>query len=176
MRECFTKTIPVRRLLFRGALIALSLLLCVSLLACQKKDTGPKQFFSEGMTVTLTGAFEEIESAKYTACYQSDDVAAMFSKEKLTAIGKLANCSLEEYARLLLETNDPAGAVTLQSKDGTFYFERTEKGKDEDYYFFSVVLRSSDAFWLVQFSTKQGLKETYSPLFWDWVNSITFAE
>lgn len=178
MRKYFTELTTIRRVFSRFAVIALSLLLCVSLVACGAKSNEPKSFSVGGMTITLTAEFKEMKSNQYTASYDSGEVSVMVIKEKFTTLGKLAGCTLEEYAQLALETNRPDDPLTLQRKDGLTYFEYEYfYAENEEAYTYLIVLhKSSDAFWVVQFVTLSENMTEYRSQIFEWAKSVSFAE
>ena len=121
----------------------------------------PVEFSNSGMTVTLTSAFKEVEHEGFTAAYDSRDIAVFAIKEMISDLPGGASLTLEDYGKLVLETN---GLDTTLSKEGLLTYFVFEKDIDgAKYSYFSSVYKGSDAFWLFQFACKSssfdGLKD-----------------
>ena len=48
--------------------------------------------------------------------------------------------------------------------------------KIKDYYYLTCVLKSEDAFWLVNFASETSNKNKYQPLFKKWAKTIKFTK
>ena len=167
-----------RKATWRRGMIAMTLVLCASLLACGRIGNAPKTFSVSEMSITLTEQFKETPTDQYTARYDSAEASVMVVKRKFTALGKLQGCTLREYAQLMLETNRPDDSLTLQTQDGLTYFEQEHVQGDsqERYTYMVVIYESQKAFWMVQFITKTEKLGEYRPQFWTWAKSVTFSE
>lgn len=136
-------------------------------------SSNPKEFSAEGMTITLTAAFDEAEYAGFTQCYESNEVAIMALKEKFTLLPGAEDYSVEEYGQLVLQGNSMKDTA-LKTKDGVVYFTYTSEVADgSTYFYFAAVYKGSDAFWLIQFAAPESLRDTYEPQFLQWAGSVT---
>lgn len=138
--------------------------------------TEPKVFSSDGMTITLTNEFIETSFEGYNACYDSEDVAVFALKEEFDLMDGLEDYTLEQYGELVLENNGFPSDIELQNILGLTYFEY-EYGDDEindTYYYFAVLYKASDAFWMIQFATQEENAELYQQSFIDWAKSVEF--
>ena len=135
----------------------------------------PETFSSGGMQITLTSEFEETDMAGFTVCYDSRTAAVFALKESFTLMPGFGDYTLTEYGQLVLDANGFDSTVKLQTTDGLTWFDYVAEGNDgNDYYYFCVVYKSNDAFWLVQFTTPDGKAETMTDTFVQWAKSVTF--
>lgn len=141
-------------------------------------DVEPKTFETSGIKITLTDDFVETDMDGYDTCFDSKNVAVFVSKEEFSTAQGLEAYTPQEYGNLVLQNNSLPSSVTLQSRDGLTFFEysysNTENGVD--YHFNTMVYKSSDAFWLVQFATPEQDLSEYSDDIFDWATSVEFVE
>ena len=137
----------------------------------------PKDFSTNGMTITLTDNFRKTVVPDYTACYESKDVAVFVVKEEFDLFDGFGDYTLEEYGTLIIEGNALDSSVKLQNKNGLTSFEyqaiSEEDGKLYNYYV--VVYKASDAFWMIQFVTVKSNSQSYQKSIIDWAKSVTFS-
>ena len=132
-----------------------------------------KVFQKEGLTMTLTDAFEEKPVEGYTACYEALYVAVYLLKEPFSAFAGFENYTIEEYEQLILKAN--ASKNPASSKlDGVPVMEYTFKNEDTGvtYQYFAVMHKGSDGFFLVQFACAQEYYGEYKSHFEAWAKSI----
>lgn len=136
----------------------------------------PKVFSTEGMQITLTSGFREIEQEGYTVCYDSPKAAVIVLREDFSLMEGLKDMSLEEYRGLVLQNNSAAG-MQASSIEGVTCLEHrwTNPQTNDVYYYFTVTLKGPDAFWLFQFTTLEQNKEEMIPLFAQWAESVQFG-
>lgn len=163
----------------KGILILIAALILGFVLGLLKNlpDLGtadPKEFSAEGMTITLTDAFDEESYEGFTQCYESRSVAVFTLKEEFTLMPGLKDYTLDDYAQLVAETNqvDPSD---LENKQGVVFFDYVTQGSDgKDYYYMVTLHKGSDAFWLVQFATPVSNQNKLYAQFLSWAGSVTF--
>ena len=107
----------------------------------------PLVFSAEEMQITLTDAFTEATIDGFTACYDSKDVAVLALKESFSMSEDFEDYTLEEYGQLVLQNNGLESYAELQNHSGLTYFEYQNYNPEteEEYYYFSVVYKSTDA-------------------------------
>lgn len=137
-----------------------------------------KTFQSHGMQITLTEAFWEGEMEGYTVSFNSQKAMVFALQEKFTLVDGFGDYTLEEYGQLTLDVNGLSKTTQLQRKDGLIYFDfvRDVPGDMGEYYYLAVMLKTSDAFWLVQFATAVENKDDYQQDFWKWAKTIEFSK
>lgn len=141
------------------------------------KNSEPKDFSINGMTVTLDDSFNEIDMDGYTACYESSDVAVFALEEKFALAEGFEDYTLEQYGEMLLKNNGFDSSIKLQNKEGLTYFEYefTNTETDEKYYYFSAIYKESDAFWMIQFTTLAENSENHIESFIESAKSVKFT-
>lgn len=134
----------------------------------------PKEFSVEGMAITLTEAFEEESYQGFTQCYESSSVAVFTLKEAFTLMAGLEDYTLEDYASLVVQSNNMDDSV-LKTENGILYFDYTAQGGDGDeYYYLATLHKGPDAFWLIQFATPASNDEKLRDQFISWAASVEF--
>ena len=141
-----------------------------------KESNEPKTFSSNGMSITLTDAFNETSLEGYTVCYESQYVGVIALKESFDIIEGLSDYTIEEYGNLVIENNQFESAKKLQNKNGLTYFEYDFYNPEYKitYTYFSVLYKSSDAFWMIQFTTPKENIDNYRDSFVEWAKSVKF--
>ena len=125
-----------------------------SLLFPESKAAQPKTFTCDGMSITLTDEFSEIEAETFTVAYGSKEVAAFILSEPFALYDGSENYTAQEYMELFIEFNGISSAEVKNSDGLTFCeYNRTLPSTGEVYTYFAYVYKAEDAFWLVQFAT-----------------------
>lgn len=157
-------------------LLCLSLLLVVTMSACalftDPKTAEAKDFSLDGLTITLTEAFRDLEVEGAAGGYQARDCALFLIKDPVEKLENGEQLTLEGYAELVKSKNNID--VEIQTEDSLTYFERTATVDGDEFSYYSVVYRASDAFWLLQFTCETKEYEEYRPYFVNWAKSVTF--
>ena len=131
-----------------------------------------KVFTCDDMQITLTDEFAETEYFGFKTVYKSPATAVFVLKESFSDYPILRNLTLEEYCQAVIEANKRTAAV--ETEDGLTYFEYEATIDGEECHYFSVVYRTEDAFWLVQFATKSQNLSKLRPTFIKWAQSVVF--
>ena len=134
-----------------------------------------KTFSAEGMTITLTNEFREMDAQGYTSAYDSKNMAIFTLKEPFTLAEGFGDRTLEEYTDMLIQANG-LSADQKNTADGLTYLEYdfTNPDDNKDYHFKIYPFKAKDAFWTVQFATLTENAEKYAPSITQYVNSVTF--
>lgn len=129
-----------------------------------------KVFQDEGFSITLTEDFKSSSQEGFELCYLSQKVGISVLTDEISQLPNRENTSVEEYAQLVITSNNVNSSVRKQ--DGLVYFEfdRTASGKDFSYVAF--VFRGADEFWLVQFSTESKNAAQYREDIFRWASSV----
>ncbi len=136
----------------------------------------PKEFSSKGMRITLTDQFKESTEEGFTACYDSGDVAVFALKEDFSMLNGLENYTVWEYGAAVLEHNGFSLEVQLETREGLTCYERLSTGDDGvTYHNLTVLYKSSDSFWIIQFVTREKSFDKYEQTIVDWAKSVAFA-
>lgn len=157
-------------------LFCLSLLLVVTVTGCgmfsDPKTADAKDFTLEGLTITLTDAFSDLEVEGATGGYQSRDCALFLIKEPFDSLKNGEELTLEEYVERVKTKNGLD--VEIKTEENLTYFERTASADGDEFVYYSVMYRAPDAFWLLQFTCETKDYEEYRPYFVNWAKSVTF--
>ena len=135
----------------------------------------PEVFTAEEMSITLTNEFWESPVDGFTACFASEDVSVYALKENYTGEDTLGDITLEEYGQTILETNALTDTAELLTKENLTYFEyayETEEG--DSYGYCAFIYKTSDSFWLIQFSAAEDDLDEYYDTFFEWAGTVTF--
>ena len=135
----------------------------------------PKTFASNGMEITLTNEFREAEFEGFTVCYDSPNAAVFALKEPFSLAEGLENYTLEQYGKLVLANNGMEDfPLYPMGSNYCFEFTYTDPTTAETFYYVSVVYRSQDAFWLIQFAVPEENFDDYADTIQAWATSVTF--
>ena len=135
----------------------------------------PKTFSDNGMSITLTNEFKQVQMENYTNCYDSSNVAVFVLKEDFTLADGFDKYTREQYVDLVLQ-NASISSSELKSADGLVWFEYefTNPDTNDTYKYFSYVYKSNDAFWLVQFATFTENIDEYNSKITEWAKTVSF--
>lgn len=135
-----------------------------------------KTFSVNGMSITLTSGFRDVEAQGYTSAYESRNIAVFTLEEKIAEIPELKDCTLEEYAEMLIEINKRDAQV--KTTDGLTGFDYTWQNPDtkEVFHYYIFVYQAKDAFWLIQFGVAEASAQSYEEQIYSWAKTVTFAD
>lgn len=158
-------------------LIAFVLCIALGFATAFLLEAEPQSFESNGMSITLTDEFYESEVDGYTFCYESYDTVVLGLREGFDLAEGFENCTLDEYADLIIENNGIDQSVEVQHRDGVTYFEYvwTNPDSDVNYVYYTAVYKSTDAFWQIQFIADEENYDGLLPEFEKYAKSIQFA-
>ncbi len=140
-----------------------------------KEKPKEKTFSSNGISMTLTNEFKEVSFEKYTAAFDSKNVAVFALKEAFTLKADLKNNTPEQYADLVIQANGLADAEKRSDNGQTYFeYEYTNPETNDTYRFFCYVYKTDDAFWTVQFTTLNRNVEKYTSQIENWARSVRF--
>jgi len=123
------------------------------------------------LKITLTKEFEE-EDVDGQTVYATSRIGVSFLEEKFVDLGVYANGTAKDY----LELSQIANGVDSEiiENDGLVYcsYNDTVDGVKYRYYVFSF--KEDDAFWLVQFWTRERHGDKYEADIFEYVGSVEF--
>lgn len=159
-------------LIMLSAILLLSAVSCTDLFKPEDKD-----FYSNGMNITLTTEFKEATVEGYTVCYESKDVAVFILKEAFTLQAGLENQTVDYYAELVRNANASKAPGEIKKQYGLIYFEydHLNEEKGVTYRYFTTMFKGPDAFWLVQFACERDEYADKRQSFIDWAKTVAFA-
>ena len=133
--------------------VVVILVICVtSLSACIEERPEPKTFTVFDMRIELNDRFTEKQSENYDGVFISQNIAVYVTKDDFDNLDEErteADLELDEYARQLIKNSGLDCTVSQDKGLVTFtYYERINGKK---FAFYTVIYRSQDAFWRVQF-------------------------
>lgn len=139
-------------------------------------ENRPRDFSVDGMTITLTSAFDPYDQEGFAAAYGSDDSLCFVRKEDFSLAEGIEDLSLEEYGQILIQISPQAGDAQLQLDGGIPYFEYNHTSEDtgNDYNYVICLYKSEDAFWSVQFATMLKDAQRLRPDIEKWAASVRF--
>lgn len=131
----------------------------------------PATFEADGLTLTLTDAFEKQDAAQFTLCYATDRVLVLALRDAFADTEGLSDYTLADYAELVRQ-NTCDDSVPLE-QDGTlpyFEYEYTDDGGTA-YDYFTALYQGTDAFWIVQFVATADDYDAFRPQFVEWAHA-----
>lgn len=158
--------------------LTLVLVMLVSMASCLKSglEGAEKTYTHSGMSITLTENFKETSFEGFDICFDSADVAVFCLKEAFTLAEGIEDWSLDYYAELTLQAN-AAQNPTLDQVDGMPIMEYTYSDAESGitYAYLSVMYKSADAFWAIQFACDAEIYEANKSTFIQWAKSVSFS-
>ena len=133
-------------------------------------------FSVEGMELKLPENFQQINMEDGLPIFYDGNYAVFLSREPFTAHESLQNMSLGEYGRIILEAYDID--ATLKFTDGLYWFEYEDYSLDRTtkHNYFAVLLKSNQAFWIVEFAAPFWNASPMRSKFISWVKMIEFTD
>lgn len=134
-----------------------------------------KDFSSNGMTITLTEDFVEREYIGYTAIYTSSDVGVGVIGEAFSLMPGFENYTTQQYAQIVMQNNGKYAEI--KTEDGLVYFEfdNSDPTTNVVYHYVAYAYKTSNSFWLVQFSTTEAKVDDYAESITKWAKSVRFS-
>lgn len=154
----------------------LAFVVCMTLGGCffAKND---KTYESHGLSITMPEGYTEKSVVAQTVYLEGTETIFTALKEDLSTLAQIGideNTSLKDYAKAVVENNK--ADYEVKEEDGLTYFEYEKQVSGKDYYYLACVLKSDDAFWLVNFASETSNKSKYQPLFKKWAKTIKFTK
>lgn len=154
-----------------NALIISVLLLLTTLIGCLEQ---PKIFEKNGIRITATTAFNEIEFPNTTMCLESSNKLITALKETPTAEFHISK-TLRQYSELVLQENNLVGTqIDFYNEGGIIFdFFTYEKNIDgTDFKYLGITKKSSSYFYLFNFICETKNYDRFANTFFEWVMLI----
>lgn len=136
----------------------------------------PKTFTADGFQITLTEDFSEFEEEGCIACYANEDVAIRVSKETFESYPILAECTLEDYALLILEGAELDCELSEIQGLMSCEIEQPGIGGNTTYNIFITFYKSNTAFWVVEMAIDTQDAQALRADAINWAKSIVFTD
>ncbi len=127
-----------------------------------------KEFSKDGMTITLTDDFVEMESQMgFDAYYVTDYCGVMVLKEPFSLEEGLSELPLSDYIRDVIANNGHTNTEPQQVDDLWYYVNNTDGLR-----YYSYCYKGSDAFWVVQFGCYREDAAALEDLFYMFASTV----
>lgn len=166
----------------KGSKIILSFaLIFVTLISFVACSTNAEKTFTcdAGLTIKLTNAFKEKEVVSQTYYLESRNIIFLATKEEYTLLesnsfmNDPSTKTKEDYAELIKTANNITAQVTSDSENDLVYFSYEKSVSGNTYYYFAVIEKGTDAFWLCQFACLSRNKDSMQSKFIEYAKTIT---
>lgn len=154
-----------------GAVIGKSFVNWIS----NRESFEPKEFSSNGLTITLTTAFREENYISQAAAYSSKDVLVLAAKESFSSAEGIDDLTLHEYSELVLEGNNiPLDDLDDYNGIPCFEYDAKEENLNQIVHYKAFMYKTEDAFWMIQFGVLQREQNKYIEKINEWAGSVHF--
>ncbi|MBR5136811.1 MAG: hypothetical protein IKV30_02155 [Clostridia bacterium] len=137
------------------------------------KTAYPKTFTSNGLTITLTEAFDEVEMSSYNVVFDSKHVAVFALEEEFSLMAGLEDYTVRQYLELVIQANNQ-GNISVKYEDGlySYVYDATNPQTKDTYTYFVYGFKSDDSFWSVQFAVLADEAEEFEEQIIEWAKTI----
>lgn len=151
-------------------LLALCTLLSVS--SCSLFEPEAKTFQVMEMSITLNDQFYEQDFLGFTAAFSSTDMAVYVTREAKTDFEgtEYEEMTLDEYTRLVMQVNKNDGDFSYRGKYNYFTYE--DEVSSQEWSFYSMMFKSSEAYWLVSFGVLKSNHDKFKDKIFEYADSI----
>ena len=139
-------------------------------------ENRPRDFSTEGMSITLTRAFDESSAYDFTGMYVSGPAVVVAQKENFDLWDGFEELSVQEYGELAIYATPQAGDVPLHEENGMPWFEYNSVSPENnrEYNYLTCMYKADDAFWIVQFIADAEQAQQLRPEFMEYAASVRF--
>lgn len=127
------------------------------------------------LSITLPDSFMPYDegATQQDAAYVSDNALVTISRESFHQLGVDESFTEEDYAELVGAVND--FDLTVDVKDGHYYFAYTSNVDGDDFRYLAVIFKGEDAFYMVQFVAFSSDFDSMQDDFWSYVDTVKVA-
>lgn len=151
----------------------------VGFLSVLLEEPQPETFTANGMTITLTDDFTEIDLDEFDAAWESWDVAVVVLEEPFDTLTEVmddpATATVREFAELHRDSNGKTAQIETRDGLTRYCYEWTDTDSGTTYRYYTYLYKSDDAFWMVQFWLDAEDAAEYQDVIPQWAQSVTFA-
>lgn len=155
--------------------IIVLMMFCVLLGGCFNSVVKQKDYSSHGFNIKMDDGMTEKDIATSTAAWVGEKAIVTALKEEFSILKSIdidEDSTIKDYAEAVIKNNK--ADYELQEKDGMNYFEYEQTISGKEYYYFAVIYKADDGFWLVNFACDSSDKSTYQEKFVEWAKTVTF--
>lgn len=156
-----------------SAAIAAILMLCA--VGCAGEKALKTYRTDAGLTVTMHEGMVEFEAGGITAALADDScmmTAVRHDYQQFTDLGfDITAMTAEEYAALSADLTGTEQEFSFDS-NGNYHTTYTAVVDGDEYFYYGVIVKGTDAFWLVTFTCEADRSGEYAPLFAEWSGSV----
>lgn len=137
----------------------------------------PKDFSVGEMTITLNRSFKEYKEydiKKFTSCLSSKSTAIYFVQEKYFDYELLEDLTVEEYAKIFIESNKLNATPKNENGILSAEYEFTNQTTGQTFTCFVAFYKTDTAFWAISFATYKEKAEQQRPNVIKWAKSVRF--
>ena len=154
-------------------ILSLALIL-VMLAGC---DRGTKTFTCRDLTMTVPSSMKDVSDqsdfAAYTFTLDSSKLAVFALQERYDAYPFLEDCTLRDYAELVIQANDLNCRPIDRSSGEYLYFTYASENEGTVYRYLTGVYQSGEGFWVVQISAP--ITKYEETAFFEYLDSVKFS-
>ena len=136
---------------------------------------GLEEYEIEEMSIYLVPGLVEVEAEGYTKALAGEEDVVLILKEEKSLFGNYAS-NMEEYIQLVVKANESRGITEAVYENGHPTFEYEFTGDGVTYKYYTVLLESDDAYWIVQFACDKDQYDAKKPDYVDWADTVAFYE
>lgn len=134
------------------------------------KSNIPMEIRQGDLTITINKNFSEEEDSEGDTVYVTRKIALGIVEDEKADMGVHANATLKEYARLSQIVNSVDAEI--YEKDGLVYFTYISESKKDNYKHFIFAYESDEAFYVVDFWTRENDADKYEEQIFEWAKSV----
>ena len=131
----------------------------------------PETFTADGIEITLTSDFIEVDQDGFVACYGTTDVSVLIIEDLFSDFPELEEMTVSEYADMFIEYNELTSAEE-RSHDGLTCVEYESASDKTEYLFTAYIFKTDDSFCMVQFAVETDNADEYAEDIAEWAKTI----
>ena len=156
--------------------LLLALVMVLGLFAAcggSKAPTAQDYTLESGITLTAESGMTETAQAPFTTTLQGDNTMVTFLEESKTLLSP--DLTLEGYAAIVTSGNGLATDFALDAS-GNLANSYSREADGTAFFYYLTAKETASSFWLVQMVCQEDQKDTYLPLFQQWLATVQLPE
>ena len=139
-------------------------------------ETRPRDYFADGMTITMNRRFQEKPDYGFEGIFVTDTIVVVAQKDEFSQLEDFGDLSVQEYGELAIQVTPQASDAQLQESDGQYWFDYSNVSPEDDteYNYLTCLYKADDAFWTVQFIAESERAERFREEFLEWAATVRF--
>ena len=157
--------------------LTLAFIAILSFAACAAKvyEANAKSFTDNGMTITLTSAFEKIDMEGYSAVYTSSDAVVYVYEQSKSEFDKVEDMSIRKYLEFFCEANKSKYEIDISSSGDLFFVEYSATSDNVTFKYLTAFFENGENYIRAEFVSEDKNYEEYRPHFLNWAKTVTFT-